>query len=91
MIRMGGQVTISSAEELKALLLEWLAAGKRLELDLDAVEEIDVTIMQLLWTASREAAQTGLEIVSHASSAALDAAHISGFDQMPGFPIRSGQ
>ena len=90
-IRMDGNVTVSSAQELKEMLLEWLAARMRLELDLDSAEEIDVTILQLLWAASREAAHAGIEIAIHASPAVLAAVHESGFDQMSGLGIRSSR
>jgi anti-sigma B factor antagonist len=87
LIRLEGQVTVTSAAELKERLLEWLAAGKNLELDLESAEEIDITILQLLWAAAREAARTGTKIVARASSAAATAARDSGFGQLPGFPV----
>jgi len=87
LIRLEGQITVNSAAELKGLLLEWLAAGKDLELDLERAEEIDITILQLIWAAAREAARTGAKIVGRASSVAASAACDSGFAHMPGFPI----
>jgi anti-anti-sigma regulatory factor len=86
LIRLEGQVTIASAAELKTLLLEWLAAEKDLELDLADAEEIDITIMQLLWAAAREAARTGAGFVARASTAAILAMRDAGFAQIPGFP-----
>ena len=87
LIRLEGQITVTSAAELKELLLEWLSAGKDLELDLERAEEIDITIMQLLWAAAREAARTGAKIVARASSAAAMAAATRVFAQLPGFPV----
>ncbi len=86
-IRIDGQATLASAGELKAMLLEWLASGSNLRLDLEAAEEIDVPQLQLLWAAAREAARTGVEVGCRASSAVAAAAHDSGFAQAPGFPI----
>jgi hypothetical protein len=87
LIRLEGQVALASAGELKVLLLQWLAAGKNLELNLERVEELDVTIMQLLWTAAREAGRNGFHIAARASAAAVDAVCEAGFDRMPEFPI----
>jgi len=84
LIGLEGRITIASAAELKQLLLEWLAAEKDLELDLAGVEEIDITIMQLLWAAGREAARTGARVVSRLSNAAIVAARDAGF---AGFPV----
>jgi anti-anti-sigma regulatory factor len=86
-IRIDGQATLASAGELKALLLEWLAAGKNLQLDLEGAEDIDIPVMQLLWVAAREAALTGVEITCRASRAAAAALRDSGFAQVPGFPV----
>jgi anti-anti-sigma regulatory factor len=93
LIRLEGQVTIASAAELKTLLLEWLAAGKDLELDLEGAEEIDITIMQLLWAAEREAARTGVGVVARASSAATIAVRDAGFasaTRVPWSTVRNG-
>ncbi|MGA3023498.1 MAG: STAS domain-containing protein [Bryobacteraceae bacterium] len=83
LIGLEGRIAIESAAELKQLLLEWLAAGKDLELDLQGAEEIDITIMQLLWAAGREAARTGAGIVGRASNASILAVRDAGFAQMP--------
>jgi len=86
-IGIDGQATLASAGELKALLLEWLAAGKNLRLDLEAVEDIDIAHMQLLWAAAREAAIAGVEITCRASGAVAAAVRDSGFAQIAGFPV----
>jgi anti-sigma B factor antagonist len=79
LIKLEGEVTLTSAAELRTLLLEWLAARKDLEMDLEGAEEIDITVLQLLWAASREAAGRGAGIVWRLSSAAAAAARDSGF------------
>ena len=84
-ISLEGQISLTCAAELKILLLEWLATGKDLELDLERAEEIDTTIMQLLWAAAREAAQTGAGIAGRASSAAIAAVRETGFAGALGF------
>lgn len=85
---MEGQITLASAGELKPLLVEWLAAPKDLEIDLQRVQEMDITIMQLLWSAMREAAQKGAVMAVLASHPAAAAARDAGFAQLPGFHIQ---
>lgn len=86
LIRLEGQITIASAAELKTMLLEWLSAGKDLDLDLEGVEEIDIPIMQLIWTATREAARNGAGVVSRTSRAVIGAVQDAGFPELPGLP-----
>jgi anti-anti-sigma regulatory factor len=87
LMRLEGRITVTSAAELKEALLEWLAAGKNLELDLETAEEIDVTVMQLLWATARAAAPTGMKIVARMSRAAAVDARDGGFTGLPGFPV----
>lgn len=96
LIRLEGQIGLASAAEFRALLLEWLAAGKDLELDLEDAEEIDITAMQLLWAAGREAARLGVGITTRPSGEVAAVLRDSGFEGMPGFSasakssVRSG-
>jgi len=88
LIRMEGQITLTSAGELKQLLIEWSSARKDLEFDLQGVEEIDIPIMQLLWVAAREAVPLAVKVTACASESAAAAARDSGFARMPGFPFQ---
>jgi len=88
LIRLENTVSFTSADELKKLLLEGLASGKTLQLDLERAEEIDVTVMQLLWAAEREAARAGLGLVSRVSEAAAAAAREAGFERFPGAAVQ---
>jgi len=83
-IRLEGQITIASAAELKNLLVNWAATGKDLALDLTRAEEIDISTLQLLWSAAREAARTGRHVGCAASPAAISAAQSAGFPEFPG-------
>ena len=83
-IRLAGAVGVASAEELKRLLLEGLAAEGGLRLDLERAGEIDITIMQLLWAAGREARRTGARVELAPSEAAATAARGAGFESFPG-------
>jgi anti-anti-sigma regulatory factor len=84
LIRLDGRVTIASSAELKALLLDWIATSNDLEVNLESAEEIDLTVLQLLWAADREAAEKGVGMVSRPSEAAAMAARDAGFDRIPG-------
>jgi anti-anti-sigma factor len=59
-IRLEGAIDIALAGELKALLLEALHSGREVRLPLGGVTDLDVTAMQLLWAARREAKASGV-------------------------------
>jgi anti-anti-sigma regulatory factor len=58
-IRLDGVVDISSAAELKTCLTDALAAATELRMDLAQVADIDVTWVQLVWAAQRQAIRAG--------------------------------
>lgn len=62
-----GGLNIYSAPEIKAQLLQAVAAAEKLELDLLKVEELDTAGLQVLVLAKREAIRCGhsLAIVAH--------------------------
>jgi hypothetical protein len=74
-----GESTLAGAVELKKLLLEWLATGKDLELDLQRAGEVDIPTMQIIWAAEREAAGLGAILVPRLPAAVRSAALDSGF------------
>src|ERR1035438_10706759 len=84
-IRLEGEVDITSAAELKKLLLQALASGKEVQLDLESAEELDVTALQLLRAAEREARGSKLRntiagrLPEEISATLLDA----GFEKFP--------
>jgi anti-anti-sigma factor len=84
-IRLEGEVGIASAAELKKLLLQALASGRELRVDLEGATELDVTAWQLLWAAEREARGSGVgfalagRLPEKISAAVRDA----GFDEFP--------
>ena len=86
LIRLGGEFTLASAAELKSLLLEGLASGN-VWLDLEHVGEIDITLMQLLWAAGREADRTGARMAIRVSEAAAMTAREAGFERFPGLSM----
>lgn len=70
LIRLEGEIGVSDAAELKNLLLEGLASGRKVHLDLEQAKEIDVTFMQLWQAALREAGRAGQQIEMRLSEAA---------------------
>lgn len=87
-LRIEDAVNVTSAEELKSLLLEGLVSGRGLHVDLEHAQEIDVTAMQLLWAARREADRKGIPMVISISEAAAAAAREIGFERFPGTAIQ---
>ena len=86
-IRLAGELTLTSAAELKNLLLQGLASGNDLRVDLEQAEEIDIPVMQLLWAAGREANRKGTSIAIQVSDAAARAARDAGFERFPGLTV----
>ncbi len=58
-VRLEGEINIASAAGLKGVLLQALASGNELRLDFAGATELDVTALQLLWAAAREARGLG--------------------------------
>ena len=62
-IRLEGEINISSAAELKKLLLEALSSGKEIHLDMERATELDVTALQLVWAVEHEAKASGVKFI----------------------------
>lgn len=58
-IRLEGEVDIAAAAELKQVLLEALASGPGARISVEKATRIDITVVQLLWAAEREAPGSG--------------------------------
>ena len=84
LVRVEGEFNLASAAELKALLLEELAASKGLQVDLAGVTGMDVSLLQLLWAAGQQASGRELPLVSGVSEEARRAAREAGFERFPG-------
>ena len=85
LIRFEGATDISLAAELKALLLESLASGTDVQVDLQQTTEMDITALQLLWAAGRAAEKSGVRFnLSGCIPKEISVtAAIAGFDQFP--------
>jgi anti-anti-sigma regulatory factor len=85
LIRLEGGVDIATAAELKGVLLEALESGKQMSVSVEAATSLDVTAVELLWAAEREARRSGVgftlagEVPEQISSTLIDA----GFESFP--------
>jgi len=60
-IHLEGGIDIGCAAELKDLLIEKLKSGSAVYVSLESATGLDVTAVQLLWAAAREAQRVGVE------------------------------
>ena len=61
-IRLDGEITIAVAAQLKDVLLQSIASGKEMRLNLERATRLDASIYQLLWAAERATHQSGRKI-----------------------------
>jgi len=59
-IRLEGEIDIRCAAELKQALLDAMSCGTAVQVDLATAAGVDITAIQLLWAAQREAGKRGL-------------------------------
>ena len=59
-VRLQGSIDISSAEELKRILVDAMKAGEEIRVMLGDATYLDVTAIQLLWAAKQEAGRMGV-------------------------------
>jgi anti-anti-sigma factor len=82
-LRLEDEVDINSSVQLKQTLVEVIASGKELHLDLQAGPSLDITAIQLLWSAKHEAELRGShfavvgDIPNNVTSALRDAGFAS--------------
>jgi anti-anti-sigma factor len=84
-IRLEGDVDIGSAAELKEVLLEALASKAKLRISVETATGMDVTAVQLLWAAEREARASGVILALQGPVPAILRATLreAGFDRFP--------
>lgn len=84
-LRLEGETSIASAAELKAVLLRGLASGTGLRVDLAGATALDVTALQLLWAAEREARRSGhlFMLADRVPNELLLAMREAGFEAFP--------
>jgi anti-anti-sigma factor len=84
-IRLQGAIDIGCAAELKGFLAEGLKRGGRLCISLEDVTVVDVTAVQLLWAAAREAKNSDVDfsLEGPAPEAVRAALEICGTGELP--------
>ena len=83
-VRFDGDCGMTCVCELKRMLIEGLASGHPVRVDLDQAGQIDIAILQLLWAAEREAAHSGSGLLAKASEPIRAIARAAGFEFFPG-------
>lgn len=83
-MRLEGDAGVSAALELKGVLIQALASGSELKVDLAGVTALDITTLQLLWATEQAAAKAGTKlrlsgITPEAMERAIDAAGLESF------------
>jgi anti-anti-sigma regulatory factor len=80
-----GVIDIASAAELKTALLEALKRGNAVRVTLDSNADLDVTAIQLLWAAEREAKASSVRFVldGQAPEPVSAALREAGFERFP--------
>lgn len=61
LVTLKGELKIPQAEALKTVLIDAAGSGKPIRIDLSAIENLDVAIIQLLWAVKNKAAQKNLD------------------------------
>lgn len=84
LLQLKGAVDVSSAAELKGVLLEAAAREKPIRVSAEALTELDVTGYQLLWAARRRAQQRGVDFAfaTPMPQAVEDALQEMGLDEL---------
>jgi anti-anti-sigma factor len=58
-LRLEGEIDIACSGELKTMMTDAISSRKPVLVDLSGATDLDVTAMQLLWAAAREAERSG--------------------------------
>jgi len=62
-VTIAGELTISSAEELRKILLEAFDAADEVSLKINALESVDLACLQVLCSAHRSAVRSGKKLI----------------------------
>jgi anti-anti-sigma regulatory factor len=84
-IELKGVIDISASAELKQLLVEALHGGQAVRIALAGATDLDVTAVELLWAAEREARGSGVSfsLAGPAPASILAALAEAGFKKFP--------
>ncbi len=83
-IRLEGDNDIAGAEEMKTIMITAIASGKEVQVDLEGTTDLDVTVVQLLWSASREAEKSATSFsLLHIPDSVRSALRDMGIENLP--------
>ena len=84
-LRLEGEVDVTCAAELKRMLIEAISSRQDVQVDFAHATDLDVTAIQLLWAANREAEKVGVPfaVVGDVPENILDAACEAGLENFP--------
>jgi anti-anti-sigma factor len=85
LVRLEGAIDIASVAEMRSVFLNALASSKEVRLTLEGVTEMDITALQVLYAAKRDAAKAGIHFALEGSvpdeiSAAMTRAGFAKFE-----------
>jgi anti-anti-sigma factor len=85
LIELEGAIDIAGAAELKSVLVEALASARETRISLEKATSVDVTAVQMLWAAEREAKTSGgvLALEGEVPEAVRAALRAAGFERFP--------
>jgi ABC-type transporter Mla MlaB component len=83
---LNGALTLQQADELKQVFLKALGEADEISLNLDRVEDIDLSLLQLFCSVHRSATQQNkhVNLEGTASQVLLDAVDAAGFSRITG-------
>jgi anti-anti-sigma regulatory factor len=84
-IRLEGDIDITCSDELKRTLIEAISTRKELQVDLARATDLDVTAIQLLWAATREAKSLGASfgVAGQVPENIINTVREAGFEKFP--------
>ena len=85
-VTLDGEVTLQQAEELRRVLIKALVDAEEVSLDMEKVEKVDLSCLQLLCSAHRSATRFKKKFAFSGCppQALRDAVEISGFSRVTG-------
>ena len=84
-----GEIDITISTELKTTLITAISSGQPVQIDLGRVTDLDITAVQLLWSAAREAQTASTSFsAEHIQDAVRGAVRDMGFENFP-MPLAS--
>lgn len=83
-IRLEGEIDVSTAADLKRMLVDAVTASRSVTVDASAATDLDVTAVQLMWATARQAEMSGTSLQIAPMTEALGHAFVSlGFEDFP--------